>query len=334
MRSWRALIAALVIAAVPYTARAEVSELNIPLGAGGFGFLPLDLMQKYKLVEKYAADAGMKVTVNWPRFGGAAVMNDALLSGSASVMSAGPPAFLILWDRTRSNLKVKALAAISSIPQRVTARITQLKSLDNISAGQKIAVAGTNVSIASITMQMYAMQKFGKDQVFRFDPFTVNMTHPDALTALLSGTSNIVAHGSSPPFDQRELKDPNIRTILNSYDVMGGGTTFTMMSTTTKFYTENPRLCAVIVKALKRAQEMISKDPREAASLLLESMGGKGWTLDEFVGILKDPDIRYGSKPENVLAYANFMYKIGSLKSKPASLADLFFNGRDIEGGT
>ena len=42
----------------PLATRAEVSELRIPLGAGGFGFLPLNMMQKHNLIEKYAAEAG------------------------------------------------------------------------------------------------------------------------------------------------------------------------------------------------------------------------------------------------------------------------------------
>jgi NitT/TauT family transport system substrate-binding protein len=66
----RALIAALVIAMAPAVAHAEVTELKIPLGAGGFGFLPLNMMQKYNLIEKYAEEAGLKVTVAWSNTGG------------------------------------------------------------------------------------------------------------------------------------------------------------------------------------------------------------------------------------------------------------------------
>ena len=168
---------------------------------------------------------------------------------------------------------------------------------------------------------------------FRFDPFTVTLTHPDAVIALLSGNAAIVAHGASVPFDFRELKDPAIRTILNSYDVMGGPSTFTMMSTTTKFHDENPKLMNAVVKALKRAQEMIAADKSDAAEVLLASMGGKGWTIDELVQILNDPTIIYTTKPDNVLAFARFMYEIGSIKSKPISLSSLFFDTPETVGG-
>lgn len=331
------LISALILGALLYagttTARAEVDELKIPLGAGGFGFLPLHMMQKHALVEKYAAEAGIKVTVNWSNIGGPAAMNDALLSGAAHVVTAGPPAFLILWDRTRSGAAVKAIAAISSIPMRLNARADQLKALDDVTDKQKIAVTAIKVSIPSIIMQIYARKKFGPDQTFRFDPATVTMAHPDAVVGLLSGSGNIIAHWASAPFDQRERNDPAIKTLMNSDDIMGGSTTFTMMSTTTRFQTENPKLCGALVKALKRAQEMIAEDRRFAAALLLESIGGKGWTVDELVAILNEPTTKYTLKPENVMAYAGFMHEVGSLKSKPASIADLFFSTPEVATG-
>ena len=333
MKTWRALIAALVILALPAGARAEVSELRIPLGAGGFGFLPLLMMQNYKLIEKYAAEAGIKVTVSWTKLGGASVMNDILLSGEGHIISAGPPAFITLWDRTQGNLNVKGIAAISTLPVRITARIAELKSLDSISNDQKIGVAGIKVSIASTLMQMYALKKYGKEQVYRFDAYTVNSTHPDAVIALLSGSNNIVAHGSSVPFDYRELKDPKIKTILSSYDIVGGPATFTMMSTSTKFYNENPKIMASVMKALTRAQEMIGEDKQDAAKILLADMGGKGWSIDDLVQILSDPTTIYTAKPEKVLGYADFMHQIGSIKHKPNTIDDLFFPSPAIAGG-
>ncbi len=328
-----ALLATVLIGIAPLAARAEVSELRMPMGAGGFGFLPLNMMQKYALIEKYAAEAGVPVKVSWPNVGGPAVMNDALLSGSAHFIFAGPPSFLVLWDRTRSNVGVKAVAAMSSMPMVLNARVAQLKSLDAAAVNQKIAVTSVKVSIPSVVMQMYAQKKYGAAQTFRFDPSTVTMAHPDALISMLSGGGNIVGHWASPPFAQRELKDPAIRTIMNSDDVMGGSTTFTMMSTTTKFRNENPKLYGAVLKALKRAQEMIAEDRRNAAAVLLESMGGKGWSLDELVAILADPTTKYTLRPEHVMAYANFMHASGSLRSGPAALTDLFFSSPEIAGG-
>ena len=278
-----ALVAA--AAALPLGAQAEVSELHIPLGAGGFGFLPLHMMHKHGLIEKQAAKAGVKVSVNWANIGGPSVMIDALLSGSAHFISAGPPSFLILWDKTGG--KVKGVAAMSSMPMSLNTRAAHLKSVDDITGSDKIAVTSVKSSIPSIIMQMHAVQKYGKDQAFRFDPFTVTMSHANAAVALLSGSSNIVAHYASAPLSQRELKESGIRSIMNTDDVMGGSTTFTMVSTTTKFHDENPKVYAAFVAALKEAQAMIKADPRSAAAVLIESMGGgTAFSADDMVAIL------------------------------------------------
>jgi len=331
MRTVSAVAALAAVLASSIGVRAEVSELKIPLGAGGFGFLPLHMMQKHQLIEKRASEAGLKITVNWANIGGPSVMNEALLSGSADFISAGPPAFLTLWDRSKG--AVKGAAAMSSMPMYLNTRTATLKSVDDIREGDKIAVTAVKVSIPSIIMQMHARAKYGPAQTFRFDPFTVSMTHPDAAVAILTGNTEIKAHYASQPFHQRERRDPAVRTIMNSNDVMGGDTTFTMISTTRRFHDENPKVYAAFIAALQDAIDMIRKDPRGAAAVLLESLGGKGYSVDELVEMLKDPEVKYTTVPENVMKYANFMSEIGTLKSRPASLTDLFFPEANIAAG-
>lgn len=333
MKGCLALLVAGGLALAPLSAQAEPSELRIPLGAGGFGFLPLHMMKKYELIEKKAAEAGLKLTVNWANIGGPSVMNDALLSGSADFISAGPPSFLILWDRTRGNANVKGVAAMSTMPMFLNTRAEHLKTIDDLRDGDKIAVTAVKVSIPAIIMQMYAEKKFGRDATFKFDKNTVSMRHPDGVVAILSGNEQITAHYTSPPFHHQERRDASVRTIQTTNDVMGGPQTFTMISTTTKFHDENPKAYAAFVAALKESFAMIKADRKAAAQVLLDSMGGKGWTVEQLVEILDDPLIYYTTKPEGVLKYADFMNSIGTLKNKPTSINELFFSGADIAGG-
>jgi NitT/TauT family transport system substrate-binding protein len=331
---WRALLALLCMA-VATPVRAEVAELNVPLGAGGFGFLPLMMMRKHHLVEQQAAVAGLALTVNWANIGGPSAMNDALLSGSAHFISAGPPAFLTLWDRTRGRNAVIGAAAMSAMPMYLNTRTDRLRSVDDLGPGDKMAVTAVKVSIPSIIMQMHARRSFGPAETWRFDPFTVSMAHPDAVIALLSGGA-ITAHFASAPFHQREMQAPGMRTIMNSDDVMGGPTTFTMISTTRRFHDENPKAYAAFVGALKQAETMIAADPHDAAEVLLDSMGaagGKAFTAEDMVAILRDPVTTYGPAPRNVLKYAHFMHEIGTLKSDPAGLDELFFSDPDVLKG-
>src|SRR6204780_2475866 len=247
-----------LVALLAATVQAEVSEVRFPLGAGGVGFLPLLVMQRYGLIEKYAKDAGIaNLKVRWINIGGPAVMNDALLSGSADFIAAGPPAFLTLWDRTITSAKVKGVAAMTSLPMVLNTRSPGMKKLDDVTDRDRIAVSAIKVSIPALVMQMYARQKYGPAQIYRFDKDTVTMTHPDGVIALLSGSGAIDAHFTSPPFAQRELKDPRIHTVVTSHDIMGGSTTFTMVSTTTKFREQNPKVFGAVLKALDDANRRI-----------------------------------------------------------------------------
>jgi NitT/TauT family transport system substrate-binding protein len=307
-------------------AAAEVQELKIPKGAGGIGFLPLLVMEQQKLIEKHAAQLGNKsLKVTYANLGGPAVVNDALLSGAAHMVPAGPPAFLFLWDRTRDNAQITGIAAMSSLPMYLNTTNPKIKGLRDITDKDKMAVTAIKVSIPSIIMQMAARKEFGDKETFRYDRYTVALTHPDGVAAMLSGISEIDLHFTSPPFHGRELKDPRVRTILTTDDVMGGSTTFTMLYTTKKFRDENPVTYKAIVRAVKEAIDYINKDKRGAAQVYYDSIGGKGETIDEIVASLNDPKNLITMTPQNTLKYAQFMHDIGTLKNRAGSWKDLFF---------
>src|SRR6476620_910679 len=114
----------------PTLAHAETDVIKIPRGAGGVGFLPLLVMEQKGLIERHARDGGVaNLKVDWLKLGGPALVNDLLLSGSADIVVAGPPAFLTLWDRARESLRVKGIAAMTSIPMYLNTRSPYLKSI-------------------------------------------------------------------------------------------------------------------------------------------------------------------------------------------------------------
>lgn len=309
----------------PTLAAAEVDVIKIPRGAGGLGFLPLLVMEQKGLVEQRARQAGLpNLKAEWIKLGGPALVNDLLLSGSADVVAAGPPAFITLWDRTRGNAGVKGVAAMTSIPMYLNTRAPHLKSLRDLGPTDKIAITAVKVSIPAIIMQMAAIKEFGAAEYARYDKYTVGLTHPDALIALMSGRADITAHFASPPFHQRERKAADVRTILTSNDVMGGPSTFTMLYTTGKFHDSNPKVYAAFLLALQDAVAFINADKRAAAQVFLD-LEGQGMKIDEVLEVLGDPDIRYTASPENVMKYAEFMAGVGSIKARPAAWQEMFF---------
>jgi NitT/TauT family transport system substrate-binding protein len=283
-------------------------------------------MEQHQLIEKHARAAGVpEIEVQWIELGGPAVVNDALLSGAADFIAAGPPAFITLWDRTIDSLQVKGVAAMTSLPMYLNTRAEHLQSVEDLRDSDRIAMTAVKVSIPALILQMYASQQYGTAEATRFDKYTVTMTHPDGVVALLSGTAGITGHFTSPPFHQRERKEPSVRTILTSDEVMGGSTTFTMLSTTARYREEQPIIYRAVLDALEEANALIQGDHRAAAETLLASTPQAGFSAGEIVEILDDPDITFTTTPQNVRTYATFMHSIGSIQTEPADWSDMFF---------
>ena len=88
------------LAAAVARAVAEMAEINVAQQYG-IGYLPLMVMEEQKLIEKHAKAAGVDVKVNWAKFAGGNVMNDALLSNSLQFASGGVGPLITIWAKTR-----------------------------------------------------------------------------------------------------------------------------------------------------------------------------------------------------------------------------------------
>jgi NitT/TauT family transport system substrate-binding protein len=112
---------------------------------------------------------------------------------------------------------------------------------------------------------------------------------------------------------------------MTSDDVMKGSTTFTMLSTTAAFREKHPKAVASVLAALEEANYRIRDDKKMAANLLLTSVTESGFSLEELLEVVGDPAVKFTTTPENVMKYAEFMHSIGTLKTRPDSWQDLFF---------
>jgi len=316
---------ALVIGGFHGPARAEVSEIGVALSYG-IGHLPSMIMEDQNLIEKHARAAGLgEVKVKWVRFAGASDMNSALLSGSLDFAAQGIPGLITLWARTAGTAQeVKGVAALSSLPMYLTTRNPNVKSVKDFTDKDRIAVPSVKSSVQAVTLQMAAEQAFGPANFAQLDRLTVSLGHPDAQIALLSGKSEITAHLSSPPFQYQQLKQPGIRKVLDSYQVLGGPASFNVVVTTKKFRDANPKAYLAYLAALQEAVETIRRDKRAAAETYVRMSKDKS-SVEEILAMLNDPQIILTTTPQNILKYAEFMQKVGTIKTAPASWKDLFF---------
>jgi NitT/TauT family transport system substrate-binding protein len=191
------------------------------------------------------------------------------------------------------------MAAMTAMPTYLTTRQARLRTLDDFRPGDKIAVTAPRVSIVSICMQMFARQKYGPDETYRFEPLSLPISHPDATIAMLAGNTSVTADWSSPPFYQREMKEPGIHTITTTDQLLGVPATFTMLSTTAKFHDENPKAYAAVLAALEDAIALIGSDKAAAAKIFLEMEPG-GFSQGEIVAILNDSDMKFGTTPRGI----------------------------------
>jgi NitT/TauT family transport system substrate-binding protein len=323
-----ALFCTLALAAAP--APAEVGEIKVAQQYG-ISYLPLMLMEEGKLIEKHAKAAGIDVKVEWVKFAGGNVMNDAIISGDLAFASGGVAPLVTIWSRTKGTLDVKAVSAINSMPLYLNSRNPAVKTIKDFTDKDRIALPAAKTSIQAVTLQMAAEQAFGPGNYAKLDSLTVTRSHPDAQAALL-GNTEINAHFSSPPFQYQQLRRSDIHTVLNSYDVLGGPATFNLVWTTTKFHDENPKIYAAFVKALEEATATINGNKQAAAEAYLRISKDKD-SVQDILAMLNDPKIQYTLTPQNVMKYVDFMAKVGTIKVKPDSWKEMFFpNAQSLPG--
>lgn len=316
---------AVVLACGLAAARAEVASVRLAKQFG-ISYLPLTVMEEEHLLEKRAREQGLDLKTEWLRFTGGSGMNEALLSGNLDFAAGGVGPMLTIWGRTKNSLMVKGVAALNAMPLWLVSIDPKVKTIKDFSGKDKIALPTVKISIQALTLQMAAEKAFGPGEQGRLDPLTVSMGHPDAQSAMMGGYSEITAHFGSPPFQELELKDPRAHKVLDSYDVMGGPHTFNVVWASSKFVTGNPKVVTAFVAALEDSLKLIREDPAKAASLWIKAENAK-ISQDEAVAIIRAPQNEWTTAPKRMMAYLDYMNRVGLVTAKAANQGELFFPG-------
>jgi NitT/TauT family transport system substrate-binding protein len=322
------LAAVIAFAAMPLVAapaKAETAELRI-VRQFGLAFLPIMVMDAEKLYEKRAAELGIDTKPVYMTLGSNTAVNEALISGSVNIVTNGPPGFLTVWSRTKgSSSEIKGISSLVSQSSWLNTADPKVKSIRDFTDKDRIALSAIKVSIPAIILQMAAAKEFGQAEYTRLDKLTVSLSHPDGMSMLLNGKTEISAHFTSPPFQNIEMKTPGVHTILTSEEVMGGPSTWSILFTTVKFKNDNPKAIQAFVRALDDAEKFIKASPDKAADIYLSSSKEGGATREDILKILGDGSIIYTMAPQKIMTYANFMKSVGTLKSIPENWKEPFF---------
>jgi NitT/TauT family transport system substrate-binding protein len=145
------------------------------------------------------------------------------------------------------------------------------------------------------------------------------------MAQLMGFKSEITGHFTSAPFMYQELADKRVHKVLDSYEVLGGPHTFNVVWATAKYYTENRKVVDAFVAALDDAMQQIAKDPAEAARLWVKNESSK-IPVAEIERMIRLPENEWTMVPKKVMAYADFMSRVGLISAKPAQWQDVFFD--------
>ena len=310
--------AAIVLVIARATTAAHAAEIRLA-EQFSVGYLQFNVMKRDRLIEKYAAQRGLKdFKVSWQRF------NEALLSNSTDIVSGGVPGLITLWDKTQgTSFEVKGICALSSQPFLLNTANPDIKSIRDFGERDRIAVPSIKVSVQAVLLQMAAAEAYGEANYAKLDPLTVSMSPPDATIALLSGAGGVSSAFSVPPFQFQQLEQKNIHTVLSSFDVLGPHT-FTVAWTSARFRKDNPELYAPFLDAVKEATAIIAADPKGTAQSWIDDSGSK-LPLEMVTKVVTGPGVEWTMTPVATMKFAKFMYKVGTTKHEPLSWKEMFF---------
>ena len=298
----------------------------------GINFLPTYLMQRRNLVEQQAARLGIpNARVEWVDFAGGGNATDAMLAGAVDVVSAGPGNMLLLWDRTRG--QVKGIVSHSALPATLVTRDPHLHTIGDYGPTDRIAVPTVLVSTQAILLQMAAAKAYGADQWRRLNANAVQLGHGDAYAAMLNPQHEVRSHFASPPFITRELANvPGAHVVTSSLDILGSPLSTAILFTTTKYAEQQAALIEAVSVASADAINAISAEPEQAAQDYL-AISHDSIPPAELVALLRQPDMVFDVKPEGTLLFAGFLNQIGLLRTAPRSWTDYFLPGAAALGG-
>jgi NitT/TauT family transport system substrate-binding protein len=318
-----ALVAAVIVPVSAQTRskseRGPVRAAEIKIGVGhGIGFLPLYLAQDLKLLEKHAKAAGITSSISLQRYNTAAPLQQAIAKGDVTAGAYGLSAFLLARDTPKEMVAVSGLTTLPLV--LLTAR-SNIKSLSDLRPNDRIAVPMLTAPQTAYLRMQADKSAFGAWNRLRQQ--IVAMPHQDALDALATGKDNIAAYFSSPPFTQVALKEPKVRALMSSDDIMGGKTSFLVIAASRETMKVQPKLAEILSKAIDEASAIIRNDPRRAAVMWLKYEPSNTLDARAVEAILRDLKDDFGSGIFGVEATASFMNSDGRLKNAPASWKDV-----------
>ena len=277
----------------------------------GMAYAPLQVMKEQKLIEKYYDG----VEIEWSVLNSDSAITEGFAGGSIDVgaMGVGPAITGIT-----SGVPYKICSNMSAQPHKIMTNNPKIKSLKDIK-DEKIALVNMG-SFQHIVLAMAAKEQLG--DAHALDNNIVAMSHPDGMSALLSGS--VDCQLTTSPYVFKEAAETGISEVEALESVWPSGNSFIVAVASTSLQEENPELYDAVVKAFDDAIEFLNSNTKEAAEMLCEAEDVDAATMEKW---LKDKDCVYSTETKGLMDFANFMSDNGFLENDgPKDISDLVFD--------
>ncbi len=287
----------------------------------GTSHLATTIADNLSLFKKHAESNGIGDTqFQIQRVSGSPAINDGIFSGSLDVGAYGPTALIAAWAKTKGSYDLKGIAACNDAVLTLYTNDPAIKSIKDISPTDRIAVTATTAPQA-ILLQMAAEKEFGKGEAGRFNQQFVQLPHPDATVALISGTG-ISLYFAAPPFISTLEASGKCHKVLDGQDIMGSPYSGALLASTKVFADANPKAVTVLVDGLKEAMDLIKADPAKAAEIYM-SVEKTNLSAKDVEAAIRSQT--FTVEPQGMQRFASFLKDNGVIKQAPAVWNDMFF---------
>jgi ABC-type nitrate/sulfonate/bicarbonate transport system substrate-binding protein len=238
-------------------------------------------------------------------------LTEALLSSSVDFTAWGTPAYIVAITK---GIPVKWIAGLHQGGHAViTHKESAINTFEDL-LGKRIAVYPTGAGPTDISLKLTLVEKgydFNKDvELVPMDwvisPMSVRQRAVDAGCTCPHGPQMAMVQGWGKPV----LSDWE-GTLFPGKGLQCGGLVFLE-----KFMKEKPEAAQGVKRAYLKATEFIKSNPKEAARIMAEDMGGKE-LIPVMELMLQHAKYTPMTDVKTVQAYADLMYKQGMIKKLP-----------------
>lgn len=292
------------------------SESLIIADQFGLAYAPLEIMKSMDFLEQELSERKLEsVEVEWKRMGNTAAIREAMLAGDLDIGFAAIPPFLIGKD---SGMDWRIISGLSESPVALITSDSSLKTMGDLTKDHRIILPQPG-SIQHILLSMLAEKQLGDAKAF--DDRLLAMSHPDGVTALLSGQGKQL-HFTAPPYMQEELAQEGFRILADGEDAFGGPFTFIVGICPERVF-KRTDVYEAFKAALASAILYMEENPEESIDILMEVYEYDEETLR---GYLAEEQMLYTTEVRGIGTFADFMTKSGFLKTQP-EMDELYWEG-------